>query len=399
MADDSMLQQRLLDIDRQLHAVDRLLLSHYINPINEKEEKKKFLSDAAYDPQFRYQPLLFNPAYAADDVRKILIGSSRAEAVFKKKAESILLHLQLLARRGTPLFPEISFRLFGKPSQQLIGIAMLYARLKVNDDMVCELKSADVKALFKSAFFKYGFHWDIDERDMPARAYVSSHEKKLYLQRGACFSKAFVKKLIVHEVATHILRAENGAKQPYKIFSSGLAGYLMTEEGLAVYNEAANNVNTAKELKAYGGRVLAVHYALRGSFRETYRQLLQYFPEDAAWQLTVRVKRGLGDTSRPGAFTKDIVYLKGYLAMLDYAQKGSDVDVLYYGKVGLDDIPYLKDIPGLIHPRFLPLFQSFDFFLKTIESGLLLDIKFLSKPLLTPLEMTRDGLKKLFGKW
>ena len=172
----------------------------------------------------------------------------------------------------------------------------------------------------------------------------------------------------------------------------------MTEEGLAVYNDEENKVNTKHELKTYAARVLAIHWSLKGGFREAFNELCKYVSQDAAWKLVVRAKRGLSDTSLPGAFTKDILYLKGHLAVRNYVRNGGNMEALYYGKVGIHDVEYLKDIPGLLHPRFMPLFQYFDFFLKALESKLLLDIKFITRPLLTPFELTRDGLKRILGK-
>ena len=43
------------------------------------------------------------------------------------------------------------------------------------------------------------------------------------------------------QFGVHVLRAENGDLQPFKIFKNGLANSLSTEEGLATYMEEKFN--------------------------------------------------------------------------------------------------------------------------------------------------------------
>jgi hypothetical protein len=136
----------------------------------------------------------------------------------------------------------------------------------------------------------------------------------------------------------------------------------MTEEGLAVFNEEANDCLNNFVLKIYAGRVLAIDYAMQKSFSETYRLLRKYFTKNTAWRLTLRAKRGFVDTSGPGALTKDIAYLQGYLKVKEYARKGGNMNRLYYGKVGIEHIPLLSEIPDLINPHFLPMFRYMKYF-------------------------------------
>ena len=144
----------------------------------------------------------------------------------------------------------------------------------------------------------------------------------------------------------------------FKIFEKGFPRYLTTEEGLAVVNEEVWNVLDIKTLRAYAGRVLAISKALNNSFKDTYDYLLNYFDTNIAWRLTLRAKRGLADTEESGAYTKDLVYLKGYFLVKDYLKKKGSIIDLYFGKVGVDDIKLLKEIKGLKKPLYLPLFKK-----------------------------------------
>jgi len=71
----------------------------------------------------------------------------------------------------------------------------------------------------------------------------------------------------------------------------------------------------------------------------------------------MRAKRGLTDTSRPGGFCKDQMYLTGALTVLR-RRKEIDFRALYMGKVSLDDAERLKRegiavLDGLKLPVFL----------------------------------------------
>jgi len=144
--------------------------------------------------------------------------------------------------------------------------------------------------------------------------------------------------------AKNIARAENGKKQRYLLFSYGFPNYLETEEGLAVYNEKINDLLPNHILKHYAGRVIAVDLALKNSFSIVYNELLQYFNKDIAWNLALRAKRGLADTSKKGGFSKDYLYLKGKYVVEDFVKKGGDVKELYVGKIGVEHVPLMKEI-------------------------------------------------------
>ena len=147
---------------------------------------------------------------------------------------------------------------------------------------------------------------------MASKACINKADKTLYIKKNSFFTGQFLKRLVVHEIGTHILRYENGLQQPFKIFSLGFADYLSTEEGLAVVNEEMHNCLTRSTLKTYAARVVAVSKALKCNFRETFNYLEPFVGKDNAFDITLRVKRGLGDTTWAGAFTKVMVYLKGY---------------------------------------------------------------------------------------
>jgi len=169
---------------------------------------------------------------------------------------------------------------------------------------------------------------------------VNPASKTLYIRQNDFFTNKQIDRLIAHEIYGHVLRSVCGNMQPYKMFSVGFAKYEATEEGLALYKEKKIGGMTKRILKGYAGRVLAVHFALNSSFRNTYDELIKYFSKDKAWQMTLRAKRGLSNTKEPGAFTKDYVYLKGYIDVKRYMR----VIDLSIHHVYLQHSPLLKNV-------------------------------------------------------
>ena len=97
-------------------------------------------------------------------------------------------------------------------------------------------------------------------------------------------------------------------------------------------------------------------------FSKVYNHLKEFFSESWAYRLTCRVKRGMVDTSKPGGVTRDYSYIEGYLKVKDMFEQADEKEfmrILYTGKIGLEHVDLLKDIPGLKQPKYLPKNQSF----------------------------------------
>jgi hypothetical protein len=187
---------------------------------------------------------------------------------------------------------------------------------------------------------------------MVTSARVTDEKKKLDLKKRERFSHDYLQRLIVHEVGAHILRCENGKLQELKLFKNGLGKYLETEEGIAAHNEYRSGLMTNSIIRNYAGRVLAINYATKHSFKKTYTYLTKNFSKKTAFKLTLRAKRGIHDSSKKGAYTKDVVYLKGFLKVLNYS-KDNEMENLYIGKIGIEDLKITNQIKDLVKPKYL----------------------------------------------
>ena len=146
--------------------------------------------------------------------------------------------------------------------------------------------------------------------------------------------------MLEHEIGVHILRRMNNDQQPWKGNRAqfDLHSYLETEEGLAVLH--SNAIRGDKHLWFPALSYLAVYLAHRLSFSQLAKELQTYVTDaERLWSICLKVKRGLKDTSMPGGFTKNQVYLAGTIEVLRWLKKNHyDARPLYVGKVSTEDV-------------------------------------------------------------
>ena len=110
---------------------------------------------------------------------------------------------------------------------------------------------------------------------------------------------------------------------------------LATEEGLATLSNHIHydksDLMTIPALLYFG-----VCLAQENSFWDTFKTLNKYVPDfDDCWLQTLRVKRGMTDTSKPGGFCKDQATFDGAMRILENKDK-IDFNAIYAGKVSLE---------------------------------------------------------------
>ena len=168
----------------------------------------------------------------------------------------------------------------------------------------------------------------------------------IFLREGVEFSENRLKAILAHEISTHVFRLENGLNQEYKIFAKGTAGYLTTEEGLAIYNQKQLGLALGEKDHWPALRVISAYLADEMSFAELFHYMQDNYnlDDESAWKTAMRVKRGYCDTSKKYAFTRDIIYFSGYLQVVNYLQKNPELGMknLYIGKLSISDLNFMK---------------------------------------------------------
>jgi uncharacterized protein (TIGR02421 family) len=151
-----------------------------------------------------------------------------------------------------------------------------------------------------------------------------------------------------------VLTYYNGRAQPLRQLCTGLAGYDELQEGLAVFAEYLAGGLDATRMRVLAARVLAVHSVEHGAdFIETFRMLTREhgFTPGTAFDLAERVHAC-------GGFTRDVIYLRGLLRLVEYLRAGGDLEPLYIGKIAAKHVDVIRELserdfllPAPLSPR------------------------------------------------
>lgn len=289
-------------------------------PTNLNEEKEKFFADQTYNPQFVYhEPIDQNKLSSPGITKKKYLEIARNTL---EKAYFHTNETELFAMEG----PTISQRDVEKHIYAFLQMHHLEKRFTVS---------------WSSSYI--------------SRATITSELIKLRLP--ADFRKEGLLGMLYHEIGTHALRRLNYEQQPWykKKKKYGFSDYLKTEEGLATIHALLPHTNKSAFISAI--RYMAVNKAQSSSFAETWEFLKTYIDDlERRWMVTLRQKRGLEDTSKPGGYTKDLVYFEGMVEIYQWLEKNNfDITGLYYGKIASEDVS--KAVEMNLH--FKPALPSF----------------------------------------
>ncbi len=319
-----------------------------LEPVNLAEEKERFMRTGE-EPKFKYPFVLFNPRDTIKRLCELKVPEGELHEVYANKIEELINLAHIVLHRGERNeVLEYSTKVYGKPSLALVREALNIMKNTVGKkpSPTRHGKKYDcryAKTLFEETIRNYGIEGWVVELSRKSLVTVMPLEKEVLVPYGREFTTHELRRLVVHEVGVHVLRAENGHNQPLHIFASGFPNNTETEEGLAVYMEKATRLLERERLRNYAGRVVAVDMVVRGhTFSETFSKLKELgFNDDDAFTLTFRAFRG-------GAFTKDYLYLKGLLEIERIAKRRGVLKLLYLGRV---THPYLETLQNLLENR------------------------------------------------
>lgn len=335
----------------------------------------QFLADyargAATLPRIAYPRMDFSDARrelaavadAADaqhPLGQYLVESARSWALAAELAEVL----------GTPAVTAHSIRLYGTPDEPLPGdgpSTRAAARhfIAIADELDHELMAPAECVKISATALQLQLQGDLDayfnrrvidvvlDPDLIAKAAAGA--TRIRLRTAAAFSDYDRNQLLQHEAFVHSLTALNGREQPV-LPSLSLASprTTATQEGLATFAEQITGSIDIGRMKRLSLRIEAVAMALDGAdFIEVFRYFLAagQSPEDC-FASAQRVFRGV-PTSGGGAFTKDVVYLRGLVGVHTFfrwalrQQKLHLCRWLFAGKMTLADVQ-----------RFEPLFEA-----------------------------------------
>ncbi len=362
------LGEAVWEADRRLAEIsasfDTLLL---VAPVNHRAAWERFRA-AGYrsPPELHYRLLPLEPDLVKRELYQIRLEDVDDPAAWKllrDKREELDKQISLLAERNSPQFLHSAIRLFGPvdaalrdrakeilseverpdgggPPKERVGAVEFARRAEREFDHYRRLYPA--------------FRSEIQVRPDLVGLMVSAG--RLLIGRDLSLSPDRVEALLQHEVGTHVLTYVNGAAQPFLQLASGFAEYDETQEGLGVLAEFLVGGLTPTRIRLLAGRVLAVDCCIDGAdFLETFRRLHRDhgFTPWSAFDITTRAYSS-------GGFTRDHIYLRGFVDVVEYLRDGGPIKPLYVGKIAIRHLGVISELrergvlgPVPLMPRFL----------------------------------------------
>ncbi|XP_052361011.1 microtubule-associated tyrosine carboxypeptidase isoform X1 [Oncorhynchus keta] len=177
--------------------------------------------------------------------------------------------------------------------------------------------------------------------------------------------------MLRHEIGTHYLRGVNNNLQPWSTSAGrkqyGLKPANPTEEGLA----SLHSVLLRKQPYLWRAALLyyTVYHATRMGFSQLFSHIAQFVQDPAVrWEYCLRAKRGQTDTSEPGCFSKDQVYLDGILRILRHRRNIDFKMLTSLGKVSFEDVERLRHIAVLRRTRIPHFMQDQEKYLQNLDN-------------------------------
>ncbi len=382
------LPKRVWVVDRQLAEISsqfKFLLQ--VTPINLERCWHEFqASEFQQPPKFEYRPLGTDPLLLK---RRLLnIKTEQVEDpilahVFQQTQDELDRQINMLADVGTSRFLPGSLQVFGGVSLSLLELAQqLLQKVPKQNEEASEQVTASGFAEQATREIEW---YRAQAPAFSAQAIIRedmysgllSTGGNLLIGRETKLAARRVEALLQHEVGTHLVTYYNGQSQPMRLLKVGLAGYDGLQEGLAVLSEYLVGGLSNGRLRTLAARVVATHQMIRGSlFAETYRELTESysFEPRTAFTIVARVYRG-------GGLTKDAIYLRGLVEIIDFIRRGGDLNLLLVGKLAADHIPIIRELLSRsilrqppLRPRYLDEPRAIEAMKRVGQAGSVLDL-------------------------
>ena len=360
------LTKTVWQVDQQLAEISESfdLLLH-VTPTNAAQAWTEFTTNGHQKtPEFHYRARNVDPTTLKRKLYHILlerIEDPTLADLFTAKRDELDRQITLLNDRNSEAFLYGSIQLFGQIDKKLLEDAQLIIRhssdSRISDG---EKLSATQLAIHANEELE---HYRKSDPSFAAKVEVRDDITGILVSHGnfligsdAKVSKARLSATLNHEIGTHALTYHNGKKQPMQQLYAGMAGYEELQEGLAVLAEYLSDGLALSRLQLLAGRVIAVHNIIDGAdFVECYRSLREDygFHTFTAFNMTMRIYRG-------GGYTKDMIYLRGFIKLIHYLAKNEDMTLLYCGKIAMEHLHLLQELrwrkvlkPLALTPRYL----------------------------------------------
>jgi hypothetical protein len=363
------------DVDMRLSKL-RIPSSMVTTPVNLTEEREKFLNSEEYNPVFKYKIVknsndaIFEELLKIDAIEGVdpRISQFYIELIEDKK----LAHDLMCSVGNNELFTDLSSQKFKAPTPILYRNACRVMRGNYKNYNVVNTTSLkkteyldynSIRDVFLCVFNEFGLtEWNVNTSKNIRKGGVKTgiKSREIFIDPNIQKAAFDVKKTVIHEL-THILRAYNGENSGFKAFAKpNINSYLDIEEGLAMWNEEHMGYLKDVDLKERASVVHAIHLGKEKSFRQLYNVMFGIYSKNKAFYITYLAKRGMGDTSLPGVYTKSAAYFRGFRKVRkELALDASLYEKLFAGKISLKHVKWVEE--GLIREaRIVPTKKNFE---------------------------------------
>jgi uncharacterized protein (TIGR02421 family) len=358
------------EIDAELAEIDQiydfLLL---VSPLNSNEAWEEFQqNNFSKAPTLKYRLIPRDPNKVKRRLYNLPLENIHDPTfgyLFQEKRSELDKMLTMLAHRNQENFRYGSLQMFGGVEKNLVNQASGYlSAFPFDDNYNQEEQDAPVDSnqFYQMAIREFRYLKD-QYPQLEELIEIKSNSMDLMVNKGKLIipenlklSESRAEALIQHEIGTHVLTYFNGKAQPLKLLYTGVPGYEELQEGLAILAEFLSGNLSISRLQILAARVIAVDSLIRGyTFVNTFQLLVDEFnlPQKLAFKITLRVHRS-------GGLTKDAVYLKGFINLLEYIKAGNDPEDLLIGKIRQDYIPIIHELQNRqilkkapVKPRYL----------------------------------------------
>jgi uncharacterized protein (TIGR02421 family) len=370
-------------VDRELSRIaSRFEFLLDITPVNPRTALRE-LRESGWTkaPEFRYRRLTFDPEVAKGELYRIPLDEvedATLHYLFREKRAELARTLSMLEQRNTADFLYSSLQHYGPVTDELLEQALELIRLLPAGRVKSRKGTGGVDAegfakLARAELASYRERFpglSSEVRILPEITSLMVSGGNLYVPIDLYIPEGRIEALLHHEVGTHVVTWGNGKSQRLAQLQTGFAGYDELQEGLAVLAEYLVGELSDARMRLLAGRVVAVRRLIEGAgFLEIFHELRGHeFTSQQAFTITMRV-------CRSGGLTKDAVYLRGLVRVLEYLGSGGDLDLLYTGKITEAHVGMVRELirrrilqkPPL-RPRYLDFPQAKSR-LETIREG------------------------------
>ncbi len=349
----SRLPKQVLAVDRQLAELNSqfnfLLL---VTPINAERAWNDF-SERGYrkPPVFRYRPLDADPLLLKRRLMKIAterVDDPTLSYVFRQTQYELDRQITMLSDIGTFRFLPGNLQVFAAVKPKLRDLALVILQKLAERDPRStksnQLGAGKFAKLAEKEIQYYRDRWPAFTARVTTRDDIYSglmvSGGDLLIGRQTRIAPGRANALLQHEVGTHLVTYYNAAAQPLRLLQVGLAGYDVLQEGLAVLAEYLVGGLSEARMRTLAARVIAADQMVRGtSFPDVFELLVDeyQFEPRTAYTITLRVFRG-------GGLTKDALYLRGLVEILEYLGRGGDLEPLLVGKIAVEHVPIMEEL-------------------------------------------------------